>query len=308
MSLGQPAVGAGATVLAVLLGEAAGSPGDRAALYVRARSLALPVCEAGPLDALGDIVQHARRDASASDADESLRDEARAFLESLERNDIAEALLVSLERLGAVTSEGEGLIDAIGAPALWSIARRLRSRPGAPLANDLRRALLARGVAWWIRGLAHAELRPLVELAPLFPLIRGLEPEKAWPIASTLLRHPDQQARHQVAAFLLGLGCPEASWRRLVATFLHDEDRVLADMARSAILRFPDQAGDLVRAALDRRVTCPAEGRVLTDLEALLAALPAAAPRAGGDANPASPSHPASSAPSATAARSEDES
>lgn len=271
MTLGHPAVGAGATVIAVLLTDRSGANAERAGLYARARAIALAVCEAGPLDALRDIVDHARRDAVSSELPDIVRDEARAFLESLERGEVAEALLGSLEALGSLTAEGDALIDACGSSALWSIARRLRAQPNGALAPELRRALLARGVSWWVRGLAHAELRPLVELTPLFPLMRALDPERAWPVASALLRHPDPDARRQVGAFLLGLGRPEASWRRLVTVFLQDADRSLADMARAALLRFPEQARDLVPAALDPRVPCPAEGRLRADLESLIA-------------------------------------
>ncbi|GAB4374854.1 MAG: hypothetical protein Kow0062_13260 [Acidobacteriota bacterium] len=278
MALGQPAVGAGASIIAVLLARGEGTGTDRQALYGRARDLVQPVCRVGPLDALCDIARHARRDAADGDVEPGVREAARAFLEALETEAAVEALLDAVESLGEVTADVEELIEAAGESALWAITGRIERAPGTPASRALRLAVARRDEAWWRRCLTDVTRRALPELRPLFPLIRLLPAATAWPVAGLLLAHPDPEVRRPVCAFLLGLGEPDEPWRRLVADALQDTDRAVADMARAALLRFPGRADDLLALALDPRVAAPARGRVRDALEARRAGGPGAGP------------------------------
>ncbi len=267
MPLGQPAVGAGASVIAVLLCRDEGTGSDRQALYRRAAQLVHPVCRAGPLDALCDIARVARRDAADANADEGVRHAARGFLRSLEDEEAVGALLDAIALLGDVTPAAEELIDAAGAPALWTITARLQRRPADGAATGLRLVVARRSEAWWRRCLADVARRARPELTPVFPLLRLLPAKTAWPVASLFLTHPDPEVRRPITAFLLGLEEPEEPWRRLMIDALEDPDRAIADIARAALLRFPGRADDLLDLALDPQAAAPARGRLREALE-----------------------------------------
>jgi len=268
MPLGQPAVGAGASIIAVLLAGSEGTGSDRGALYARATHLVQPVCRVGPLDALRDIAVAARRDAADAGVPEDVRRAARAFLAALEEPAAVSALLDAIDTLGDVTPAAEDLLDIAGPAALWAIVERLGRCPGGPAARALRLAVGRRDEAWWRRCLADVTRRARPEITPLFPLLRMLPAPVAWPVTSVLLSHPDPEIRRPVTAFLLGLETSEQAWRRLMTDALQDADRAIADIARAALLRFPGRADDLLPLALDPGVAAPARGRLRQALAA----------------------------------------
>lgn len=280
MGLGQPALGAGASVIAALLVDSEAGHDDRAALYRRAIGLLPPLCASGPLSALCDIAVSARADAADEELAPNIRDAAREVVEALSAEELAEALVEGAYREGVLTAEAEALLAAGGSVSLWRIAPRLRSEPLHQVTRSLRGLVRRLDEETWIEALGQADRRGYDAVAALFPLIRALPPALVWPVASQLLRHREIRVRHQVAAFLLGRPEPLEPWRRLAADALRDADPAIAEIARSALLVNREVAPDLIELALDDQVPCPAAGRQRNDLEEALAASREARPLA----------------------------